>query len=187
MMRTLHLERPAFWTEPSDPEAWFRALEVLAAKPPEAGSPRAVADRALAGVISRRGALGVFGLVEDLLPGVGLVTRDTDGRWTVSDEAQVLLRHWTAAPTRGTELLAAFLVREGAFNTPLRGITVYAGTGSLNGVVHDLLIHDAHDPENPVTYVAKSGTTAIVEGELALILRDGQILFDELDSMTPTP
>jgi lipopolysaccharide export system permease protein len=71
---------------------------------------------------------------------------------------------------------AAFLVREGAFNTPLRGITVYAGTGNLNGVVHDLLIHDAHDPENPVTYVAKTGTTAIVEGELALILRDGQIL-----------
>lgn len=71
---------------------------------------------------------------------------------------------------------AAFLVREGAFNTPLRGITVYASTGNLNGVVHDLLIHDAHDPENPVTYVAKTGTTAIVEGELALILRDGQIL-----------
>lgn len=112
MTRTLHLDRPAFWTETSDPEAWFRALDVLAAKPPEAGSPRAVADRALVGVISRRGALGLFGLVEGLLPGVGLVTRGAEGRWTVSDEAQGLLRRWKEAPARGTELLAAYLVRE---------------------------------------------------------------------------
>ncbi|WP_434345634.1 hypothetical protein ACN6A1_27030 [Myxococcus virescens] len=112
MRRTLHLERSAFWTETSDPEAWFRALDVLASKPPQVGSPRAVADRALVGVISRRAAMGLFGLVEDLLPGVGLVTRDTEGRWTVSDEAQVLLRRWKQAPARGTELLAAYLVRE---------------------------------------------------------------------------
>lgn len=112
MTRTLHLERPAFWTETSDPEAWFRALDVLAAKPAEAGSPRAVADGALVGVISRRGALGLFGLVEDLLPGTGLVTRSTEGRWILSDEAQVLLRRWKEAPARGTELLAAYLVRE---------------------------------------------------------------------------
>lgn len=112
MTRTLHLERPSFWTEASDPEAWFRALEVLLTMPPEAGSPRAVADRTLVGVISRRGALGLFGLVEDLLPGVGLVTRDAEGHWTVSEEAQVLLRRWKEAPARGTKLLAAYLVRE---------------------------------------------------------------------------
>lgn len=112
MTRTLHLERPAFWTETSDPEAWFRALDLLASKPAEAGSPRAVTDRTLAGIISRRGALGLFGLVDDLLPGVGLVTHDTEGRWTASDEAQVLLRRWKQRPSRGTELLAAYLVRE---------------------------------------------------------------------------
>jgi hypothetical protein len=112
MTRTLHLERPAFWTETSDPEAWFRALDVLASKPPELGSPRSVADRALVGVISRRGAAGLFGLLDQLLPGVGLVTRDTEVRWTVSDEAQVLLRCWKEAPPRGLALLAAHLVRE---------------------------------------------------------------------------
>lgn len=112
MTRTLHLERPAFWTETSDPEAWFRALDLLASKSPGAGSPRAVADRALAGVISRRGALGLFGLAGHLLPGVGLVTREAEGHWTVSDEAQALLRRWKEAPERGTELLAAYLVRE---------------------------------------------------------------------------
>jgi hypothetical protein len=43
---------------------------------------------------------------------VGLVTHDNGVRWTVSDEARVLLRHWKEAPERGTELLAAYLVRE---------------------------------------------------------------------------
>lgn len=112
MTRTLLLERPAFWTEPSDPEAWFRALDVLAGKPSHEGSPRAVSDRALAGVISRRGALGMFGLVDDLLPGVGLITRDIDGRWNVSDEAQALVRKWRDGAAQGIELLAALLVRE---------------------------------------------------------------------------
>lgn len=112
MTRTLHLERPAFWTETSDPEAWFRALQVLAARPPDQGSPRAVADRAFEGVISRRAALGLFGLVDDLLPGVGLVIRDDEGYWQVSDEAHVLLRGWNEAPGRGAALLAAYLVRE---------------------------------------------------------------------------
>jgi hypothetical protein len=112
MTHVLHIERPAFWTEPSDPEAWFRALDVLASKPPELGSPRAVAERALVGVISRRGAAGLFGLVDHLLPGVGLVTRDAQAHWTSSDEAQVLLRRWKEAPPHGLALLAAYLVRE---------------------------------------------------------------------------
>lgn len=114
---TLHLERPAFWTETSDPEAWFRALDVLATQQtPQTGSPRAVADRSLSGVISRRGAAGLFGVFQSegrtLLPGVGLVVWDGDGYWSVSDEARALLRHWKEAPSRGLELLAAYLVRE---------------------------------------------------------------------------
>lgn len=112
MTPTLHLERPAFWTETGDPESWFRALDVLSGKPAETGSPRAVAERALAGVISRRGAVGLFGLVDTLLPGVGLVVRDHEGCWTVSDEARVLLRCWKETPSRGLERLAAYLVRE---------------------------------------------------------------------------
>jgi lipopolysaccharide export system permease protein len=71
---------------------------------------------------------------------------------------------------------AAFLVREGGFNSPLKGVTIYASGGNPNGVVTDLLINDARDPGNPVIYTAKTGSAAIVEGELALILRNGQIL-----------
>lgn len=112
MTPILHLERPAFWTETSDPESWFRALDVLAGRPAETGSPRAVAERVLVGVLSRRSAVGLFGLVDNLLPGVGLVARDDEGHWTVSDEARMLLRSWREASSRGLELLAAYLVRE---------------------------------------------------------------------------
>lgn len=119
MTRTLHLERPAFWTEASDPEAWFRALDVLArtmSQAPQTGTPRTVAERCLVGTIAWRGAAGLFGAFRRSgvvqLPGVGLVAQDTSGCWTVSDEAQGLLRHWKEAPARGLELLAAHLVRE---------------------------------------------------------------------------
>jgi lipopolysaccharide export system permease protein len=71
---------------------------------------------------------------------------------------------------------AAFLVRQGGFNTPVKGVTIYAGSSGANGVVNDLLIQDARDPKNPTTYTAMTGSAAIVEGELALILRNGQIL-----------
>jgi hypothetical protein len=119
MTRTLHLERPAFWTETSDPEAWFRALNALAAadgRVLESGTPRTVAERGLVGVIAWRGAAGLFGTFERSntirLHGVGLVVKDAEDRWTVSDEARVLLRRWKEAPVRGTELLATHLVRE---------------------------------------------------------------------------
>jgi hypothetical protein len=120
MKRTqLHLERPAFWTENNDPEAWFRALTALAeiaTRAPLTGSPRAVTEHFLAGVISRRGATGLFGAFHRqgrvFLPGVGLVACDEDGHWTLTDEARDLLQSWKQAPAEGLVLLAAFLVRE---------------------------------------------------------------------------
>jgi hypothetical protein len=101
------------------PEAWFRALDALAEvaeRTPLTSSPRAVADNHLVGVISRRGAAGLFGAFHRqgrvFLPGVGLVACDEGDRWTLTDEASVLLRSWKREPTEGLALLAAFLVRE---------------------------------------------------------------------------
>lgn len=115
----LHLERPAFWTEASDPEAWFRALEVIATaahRTPQTGTPRTVAERCLQGTIAWRGAAGLFGVFERAglvrLPGVGLIECDAAGHWVLSDEAQVLLCDWKENPSRGLELLSTYLVRE---------------------------------------------------------------------------
>jgi hypothetical protein len=113
----LHIERPAFWTEAGDPESWFRALAAFAAeRAPQTGTPRAVADRSLVGVIARRGATGLFGVFQRegraLLAGVGLIASDAEGRWDLTDEARTLLRRWKEDASHGLELLAAYLVRE---------------------------------------------------------------------------
>ena len=115
----LYLERPAFWTEASDPEAWFRALQAiaLAAKQtPQTGTPRTVAERCLVGTIAWRGAAGLFGIFKRAglvrLPGVGLIECGEAGHRNLGAEAQRLLQHWQQDPSRGLELLAAYLVRE---------------------------------------------------------------------------
>ena len=119
LSRTLYLERPCFWTEPGDPEVWFRALEAISiasdAKP-QTGTPRTVAERCLVGVIAWRGAVGLFGMSQDdgasLLHGVGLVARNEDGHWSLTDEAQALVRQWRESAVRGLTQLAAHVIRE---------------------------------------------------------------------------
>lgn len=114
-----HLERPAFWTETSDPEVWFRALDAVARaaqRAPQTGTPRTVAERCLVGIVAWRGATGLFGAFRRgglvRLSGVGLISCDAEGRWDLTDEAQALLRHWKDTPSHGLEALGAFLVRE---------------------------------------------------------------------------
>lgn len=115
----LYLERPAFWTEVNDPEVWFRALDALACDASDdsrTGTPRALSDRHLAGVISRRAAAGLFGPFRrqgrSLLPGVGLVACDADGGWALTEQAAQVLRDWKQESGHGLEQLAAYLVRE---------------------------------------------------------------------------
>jgi hypothetical protein len=116
---TLYLERPAFWTEPGDPEVWFRALQAIASateRAPQTGTPRTVAERNLIGVVAWRGALGLFGVNRradlTLLPGVGLVSWDASGQWTLTDEAHNMLRLWRTVAENGLEQLAGYLLRE---------------------------------------------------------------------------
>lgn len=120
MTRTLHLERPSFWTETRDPEAWFRALDVLSRAEQSAlkGTPRAVWDHALAKTLSRRTALGLFGAAETaegaLLYGTGLMAWSPVG-WQLNEEAAGMLARWQSAPSAVLEELARFLVRESAW------------------------------------------------------------------------
>lgn len=117
--KPLYLERPAFWREWHDPEVWLRALVRLARAAetaPLTGSPRTLVDRHLSGVISRRNALGLFGAFEDQgrtrLAGVGLMVRDANGHWCLSDAARGLPAAWRQNPAKGLADFAALLVRE---------------------------------------------------------------------------
>lgn len=76
---------------------------------------------------------------------------------------------------------AGFLVREGVFHSPVPGITIYTRATGPDGAMRDLLIEDARNPKGSVVYSARTGAAAIVEGELALIMRDGQILNSKED------
>ena len=115
----LQLDRPSFWTEARDPEAWFRALEAIslaAESRPQVGTPRTVAERCLVGVIAWRGAVGLFGVSHDrgqsLLHGVGLVAQNGDGHWALTEEAQTLVGVWREDASTGLAELATHLVRE---------------------------------------------------------------------------
>ena len=71
--------------------------------------------------------------------------------------------------------LAASLVREGAFTEPSDGLTLYARSTDSRGQMRDVFIQDGRNPARPVTYTARRGAAAMVEGHPALVLRQGQI------------
>jgi len=118
-LHALYLERPCFWTDLGDPEAWFRALETLSTvseAQPQTGTPRTVAERSLLGVLSWRAAIGLFGVSQDdgheLLHGVGLVARNEDGHWCVTEEGRTLVSVWRESFEKGLAHLAQYLVHE---------------------------------------------------------------------------
>lgn len=55
------------------------------------------------------------------------------------------------------------LIREGAFNTVVPGVTVYVRARDANGQLLGLLVHDQRSPEESVTLMAERG--ALVHGE----------------------
>ncbi len=69
--------------------------------------------------------------------------------------------------------VAASLVREGSFTFPSRNLTLYARDRGPGGEMRDLMIHDSR-LRPAITYTARSGIVAMVEGEPAIVMRDGQ-------------
>lgn len=53
---------------------------------------------------------------------------------------------------------ASVLLQEGVFSTPTKGLTVYIESRSGSGELHGILVHDARNPDRPITYMAQSGT-----------------------------
>ncbi|HVZ99767.1 MAG TPA: LptF/LptG family permease [Caulobacterales bacterium] len=70
--------------------------------------------------------------------------------------------------------VASSLVQEGAFTTPADNLTLYARERGAGGEMHDLMIDDARN-KTPVTYNARSGAIATIDGAPAVVMRDGQI------------
>ncbi len=57
---------------------------------------------------------------------------------------------------------ASFLIREGVFNTPLPGITVYVRERAPNGELLGILVHDNRNSARPITMMAERG--ALIRG-----------------------
>jgi lipopolysaccharide export system permease protein len=67
------------------------------------------------------------------------------------------------------------ILREGAFTTPTEGLTVFIREIAPNGVIRGILVHDAHDPARPVTYIAQTGILAQTDEGPRLIMENSTI------------
>lgn len=91
----------------------------------------------------------------------------------------VVIQPWSFAERRETfyELrtdLASSLVQEGSFTFPNQDLTLYARERGGGGELRDLLINDAR-PEHDITYTARAGVIVTIEGQPAIVMRDGQV------------
>lgn len=91
----------------------------------------------------------------------------------------VVVQPWSFKERRETfyELrtdLASSLVQEGSFSFPSEDLTLYARERGGGGELRDLLINDGR-PEHDITYTARAGVIVTIEGQPAIVMRDGQI------------
>jgi lipopolysaccharide export system permease protein len=71
--------------------------------------------------------------------------------------------------------LAAVLVQEGEFTSPVTGLTFFAREVRPGGELRGLLIHDGRTQgADSTTYVARLGVLTEVEGTPAILMREGQ-------------
>ena len=65
-------------------------------------------------------------------------------------------------------------VREGAFTSPVDGLTVYVGERN-GGQITGILVHDARNPKSVATYMAQRGTLATTPQGPRLIMDNGNV------------
>lgn len=71
--------------------------------------------------------------------------------------------------------IASQMVQPGEFVTPTPGLTVYARNIGKNGLLQDVVIHDARNPDQVTTHTAKTGELQRSSTATALLLRDGAL------------
>ncbi|MCY4035345.1 MAG: LptF/LptG family permease [Hyphomicrobiales bacterium] len=81
------------------------------------------------------------------------------------------------------ETITAAVLRPGQFNTLTSGVTAFVRSRDSNGVIRDILVQDARDPERPTSYLAAQGTLLQAPEGLRLEMRNGSIhRFEEPDN-----
>ena len=68
---------------------------------------------------------------------------------------------------------ASVLLQDGTFNILSDSLTVYVRSRDANGELVGLLVHDAHEPEKPVTIVAERGAFVDTDGGPHVLMVDG--------------
>ncbi len=68
---------------------------------------------------------------------------------------------------------AYLLPQEGAFLSPVRGLTVFVRERDSDGTLRGLLIHDGRDPERSVSIVAREGQSHFSGGAPRFVVSDG--------------
>lgn len=70
--------------------------------------------------------------------------------------------------------IASSLVEEGSFTFPSEDLTLYARSRGGGGELRDMLIDDART-EPSITYTARAGAIVTIDGQPAIVMRDGQV------------
>lgn len=71
--------------------------------------------------------------------------------------------------------LVAFLLREGQFTNPIKGLTVYVREMNSSGEIKGLLVYDDRKPTEPITYLAERGAVAQTEDGPRLLMINGNV------------
>ena len=71
--------------------------------------------------------------------------------------------------------LATALIQEGAFSTPVRGLTIFLADTNPGGELINIFVHDNRQRAAPVTYVAERGTLLKTEEGPRLLMVNGTI------------
>jgi lipopolysaccharide export system permease protein len=91
----------------------------------------------------------------------------------------VMVQPWTLEQRREVYYslrndIASSLIQEGSFTYPSDKLTLYARARGGAGELRDLLINDAR-PKFPITYTARTGAIVTINGQPAVVMRDGQV------------
>jgi lipopolysaccharide export system permease protein len=68
---------------------------------------------------------------------------------------------------------AILLIQEGTFNHVAQGLTVYIRSREPNGEMRGVFVHDARDPDAPITILADRGLIGAAENGPRIVLFDG--------------